>query len=61
MRWVLINRTHINTDHVLGFYWGDGVLHISYVSAPGLGKIPDPDKALYTRLCHLLGLRPAED
>lgn len=60
MRWVLIGGTHINTDNVRTFYWDNGVLYIFYTSG-SLNTWYDPDKARYTRLCHLLGLRPAED
>lgn len=60
MRWVLIDGTHINTDHVRTFYWDDGVLYI-YYNTRGHTTWSDPDKARYTRLCHLLGLRAAED
>lgn len=59
MRWVLIDGTHINTDHVITFYWDDGELYIYTTGSPNTWS--DPDKALYIRLCHLLGLRPAED
>lgn len=60
MRWVLIDGTHINTDNVRSFYWDDGVLYISY-NTGNYNTWSDPDKALYIRLCHLLGLRAAED
>lgn len=60
MKWVLIDGTHINTDNVRTFYWNNGVLYIFYTSgSPNTWS--DPDKARYIRLCHLLGLRPAED
>lgn len=61
MRWVLIDGTHINTDNVRTFYWDNGVLYIFYVGTVNPGGCPDPDKAHYIRLCHLLGLRPAEE
>ena len=60
MRWVLIDGTHINTDNVRTFYWDDDVLYI-YYDTGSYNSWPDPDKAEYIRLCHLLGLRPAED
>ena len=60
MRWVLIDGTHINTDIVRTFYWDDGDLYICYTSG-SYNTWSDPDKALYIRLCHLLGLRAAED
>ena len=61
MRWVLIDGTHINTDNVRSFYWYDNMLYIYFVGSVNPGGCPDPDKAHYIRLCHLLGLRPAED
>lgn len=61
MRWVLIDGNHINTDNVTNFYWVNGVLYIFYVGSTTPGGCVDPDKAHYLKLCHLLGLRPAED
>ncbi len=60
MRWVLIDGTHINTDNVRTFYWDNSVLYIYYVGTGEPGSCHDPDKVHYIRLCHLLGLRPAE-
>lgn len=61
MRWVLIGRDHINMDNVRVFFWDNGVLYIAFLGEDEMRGVLDPDKAKYIRLCHLLGLRPAED
>lgn len=61
MKWILIKDLHINTDHVQTFCWwaGDLVVGLAGESDPIVWE--DPDKKLYTKMCHLLGVRPAEE
>ena len=61
MRWVLVKDEHINTDNVRSFYWHRGILYVNFVGKTTPGGCHDPDKKEYIKLCHLLGVRPAED
>jgi len=60
MKWVELDKTHINTDHVQGFYWRRGVLVLTFV-----GRAPerwdDPKRELYLKMCRSQGVRPCEE
>ena len=61
MKWVELNGIHINTNTIKCFWWWNGTLTIRYIDSVGLQPtIADPDKKLYTKLCHNLGIRPYE-
>lgn len=61
MKWVDIYGIHVNTDHLECFTWFDGELHIFFRADRQETRIKDPDRKLYVKLCHLLGVRPAEE
>lgn len=61
MKWVLVARTHINTDLVQAFFWTEGQLTIWVVADDVSMKFRDPDRALYLKLCRALGVRPVEE
>lgn len=61
MKWILINELHINTDQVQTFYWMGGLLVIRFAEGGRQKFLTDPDKKLYIKMCHLLGVRPAEE
>ena len=63
MKWVLLNRTHVNTDLVSAFRWEDGYLLLWFVGDPvdDPAHYPDPEKKIYTKLCHQLGNLSAEE
>jgi hypothetical protein len=60
MQWVELDKTHINTSHIQGFYWRKGALIITFN-----GRAPerwdDLDRKLYLKLCDYLGIRPYEE
>ena len=60
MRWVLIGGDHVNMDNVELFRWVDGVLEV-FFNGEYQGTIEDPDKKHYTKLCHVMGVRPYEE
>ena len=61
MKWVELEGTHINTDKLECFSWFDGDLHLSFHRDSMAVILKDHDRKLYFRLCHLLGVRPAEE
>lgn len=61
MKWILIKDLHINTDHVQSFFRLGGSLVINFAGEERPIIWKDPDKKLYTKMCHLLGVRPAEE
>ena len=61
MKWILIKDLHINTDHVQAFQWRNGRLVICLAEEGRPITWEDPDKKLYIKMCHLLGVRPAEE
>lgn len=58
MKWVEIGGTHINTDHLECFSWFDGDLHLFFHRERSETRLKDPNRRLYTKLCHQLGVRP---
>jgi hypothetical protein len=61
MKWVDIKGTHINTNLILSFYWGDGQLIVSFAGDTIPTGWDDPDRELYVKLCHQMGVRPCEE
>lgn len=61
MKWVLLNKTHVNTDHLDAFRWEDGDLLINYGMDSATYRFDDPDRRLYLMLCHRLGVIPFEE
>lgn len=61
MKWVLIESTHVNTDLIQSFYWQDGELIIWHAASAFCDRLEDPEQKLYIKLCHQLGVRPAEE
>lgn len=61
MKWVLLNHTHINTNNVSAFRLEDDKLVVWFVGEPEPAQYLDPDRELYTKLCHALGVRPYEE
>lgn len=61
MKWILIKDLHINTDHVQTFHWARGRLVIGFTGEGRPWTWEDPDKQLYIKMCHLLGVRPVEE
>lgn len=60
MKWVLLNRTHINTNLVTAFWWEEHQLIVWFAGEPARARYRDPDRKLYVKLCHALGVRPEE-
>ena len=60
MKWVEVNRNHINTHQVQNFFWSSGSLMIVWAGSGKSEMLPDPDKRFYHKLCRGLGLRPYE-
>ncbi len=60
MRWVLIGGDHVNMDNVELFRWDDGKLEV-FFNGEYMATIEDPDKVHYTKLCHVMGVRPYEE
>lgn len=58
MRWVLVNKSRINMDHVRSFYWSGGCLHIQFLDTVGSRDWQDPDRKYYYRMCWSQGIRP---
>ena len=61
MKWVEIFGTHTNTDLIETFAWFDGELQLKFVADPKIVKLDDPDRKIYIKLCHQLGVRPCEE
>ena len=60
MKWVTVNRTHINTNNLDCFCW-DGVtseLTLWYSGDKTPVVYQDPDRALYLKLCRQQGIAP---
>lgn len=60
MKWVLLRRTHVNTNNLDAFRWADGELIMNFTGDPCPYRYEDPDRGLYVKLCHFLGVRPVE-
>lgn len=60
MKWVQINKVHINTDKLLTFHWSTGQLWLWFVNDDSATGYPDHNRENYLRLCQLLGVRPVE-
>lgn len=60
MKWILVNRIHINTDKVQSFHWIEGRLFIRFGGNESV-TFRDPEREKYLRLCGQLGVRPVED
>lgn len=58
MKWVTVNKTHINTNNIDCFRWGMGVLHIWFIGEKQPSEWDDPDRKLYLQLCRQQGIRP---
>jgi hypothetical protein len=61
MKWVLLNKTHVNTNTVTAFRWDDGELLLWFIGEEKPAKYRDPYLSLYLQLCHALGVRPYEE
>jgi hypothetical protein len=61
MKWVLIASRHVNTDNIDGFYWKKGVLNIYFSDNDAVTCFNDPDRELYVKMCHQMGVRPCEE
>ena len=61
MRWICIKGTHINAHRVESFYWGAGTLRIWFAGNRTPLVWEDPDRELYVKMCHVLGVRPDEE
>lgn len=61
MSWVLLGGRHINTEQVQAFYWHNGLLLLWFAGDEDFSKWSDPDRQLYAKLCHALGVRPYEE
>lgn len=61
MKWVELLGVHINTDLIASFAWIYGELQVEFVADPKIVKIDDPDRKIYFKLCHQLGVRPHEE
>ena len=60
MKWIVIQRIHINTDRILSFHWIEGRLFIKFGGEDSL-SFRDRDRKLYSHLCHCLGVNPVEE
>lgn len=60
MKWVLIDNNHVNMDRVTFFTWHEGKL-ILFVNQEQNIYLEDPGKEHYTKLCHVMGIRPCEE
>lgn len=60
MKWVEIDKVHINTDLLNNFSKGNGYLFLNFCGGKTV-TISDRDGKLYLKLCHQLGVRPAEE
>ena len=61
MKFVEIDGIHINADQIRTFLWKDGELCVWYAGRHFFESWPDPDRALYKKMCYELGVLPAED
>lgn len=61
MRWICIKGTHVNTHRIDTFFWSDGKLWVNFAGESDTTIWDDPDRELYVKMCHLMGLRPEED
>lgn len=60
MKWIRIKGTHINTHLVTTFFWRDGQLWMNFSGDVETVTWDDPDRQLYVKLCHDLGVLPYE-
>lgn len=61
MKWVLIEKRHINMNNVDLFSWDDGVLVVYYSGDPVPGEYMDPNRELYLKMCQSQGVQPYEE
>lgn len=60
MKWVIVDRLHLNTDRIEGFHWIEGQLCIRFAGSDALIFRKDPERKKYLKLCAQLGVRPVE-
>ena len=61
MKWVLINRCHINMNNVDCFHCVAGTLRIYFHGNEEPMEYKDPDGKLYRKLCRSQGIRTYEE
>ena len=61
MKWIAVNGTHINTNRIDTFYWKAGYLCVWLAGSDDPTAWEDPDRDLYIKMCHTLGVRPCEE
>ena len=61
MKWICIKGTHVNTTRVDSFYWKEGHLCVWFAGQQVVTTWEDPDRELYIKMCHALGVRPYEE
>ena len=60
MKWVVIDRIHINIETLKSFHWIEGWLYVRFGANDSVG-FRDPTREKYLRLCDQLGVCPVED
>ncbi len=58
MKWIVVKGTHINTHQLETFFWRGGMLWLCFAGDPTPTTWNDPDRELYIKMCHALGVRP---
>ena len=61
MKWVVVDRLHLNTDRIEGFHWMEDTLCIRFAGNDAHIFRKDPERKKYLRLCGQLGVSPVED
>ena len=59
MKWIFIDRIHINTDKIQSFHWIEGRLYIRFGANDSV-IFRDADRGKYLSLCYQLGVKPVE-
>lgn len=61
MKWICVNGTHINTTRLETFFWRGGMLWLYFTGSLTPTTWKDPDRELYVKMCHALGVRPYKE
>lgn len=59
MKWIVIDRIHINTSRVQSFHWIEGRLYVRFGSNDSV-VFKDQEREKYLKLCGQLGVTPVE-
>ncbi len=59
--WIEVNGTHMNASNIKTFFWEMGTLVVWWGSDSLRSEFPDPEKALYLKMCLALDVQPFEE